>query len=106
MGAEPARVMAAAGKIPRTGQAEPARDGPQFGWPDRSPGDNAIWWTKDFSRHVGIEKGGNHRAAVRLFDTPGGAGIMAGDLLDDLDVGHRIKFGAAEGTRLQQAEQS
>jgi hypothetical protein len=30
---------------------------------------------------------------------------MAGDLLDDLDVGHWIEFGAAERTRLQQAEQ-
>jgi hypothetical protein len=30
---------------------------------------------------------------------------MAGDLLDHLDVGHRVELGAAERTRLQQAKE-
>jgi hypothetical protein len=56
-------------------------------------------------RHFGIEKGGNHRAAICLFDTPRGAGVMAGDLLNHLNVSHRGKFAATEEARLQQAEQ-
>jgi hypothetical protein len=30
---------------------------------------------------------------------------MAGDLLDHLNIGHRVEFGAAERMWLQQAEQ-
>ena len=105
MGAEPARVMAAAGEIPGAGQPEPAGNDGQFGRPDRAPGDNAVRRSENLSRDFPIEKGGNHRAAVRLLDTPAGAGVKDGDLLNQLDVGNRVEFGSAEGARLQQAEQ-
>ena len=105
MGAEPARVMAAAGEIPGAGQTKPTGDRAQLGPADRAPGDDAVRRSEDFLRHLGIEKGGSHRAAVRLFDTPAGAGVMAGDLLDHPNVGHRVELGAAERTRLQQAEE-
>ena len=105
MGAEPAGMMAAAGEVPCTGQAEPARDGAQFGRPDRAPGDDAVGWPENFLRNFGIEKGGSHRAAVRLLDTPAGAGVKTCELLDHLHVGHRVELGSAKRPRLQQAEE-
>src|SRR5262249_57895142 len=100
MGAEPARMVAAAGEIPSTGQAKPPGNSAQLSRPDRTPGDNAVGRSEDLLRDFGVEKDGNHRAAVCLFDTPAGAGIMAGDFLNHLNVGHRVEFGATEETRL------
>ena len=90
MGAEPARVMAAAGEIPGAGQPEPAGNDGQFGRPDRAPGDNAVRRSENLSRDFPIEKGGNHRATVRLLDIPAGADVKDGDLLNQLDVGNRV----------------
>lgn len=97
--------MAAAGEIPGASQAEPTGDDGQLGRPDRTPGDDPIRRSEDFVRDVGIDKGGNHRAAIRLFDTPAGAGVKAGELLNHLHVAHRVEFGPAKRPRLQQAEE-
>ena len=58
------------------------------------------------ARHLGIEISRRHRTAAGLAQTPGDAGIVLGDFLDDRDVGRGRQFGAAERTGQQQAEQS
>ena len=79
---------------PGTVSALAGPGGPQPTMPSRGP--------KIVFAHLGGEKGGAHRAAAALTDAPGGAGVVAGDLFDDLSVVRRPQFGAAERARLQQ----
>src|SRR6266446_8251979 len=108
MRAEPGGVPAAGGEAPAPGDADAAFDGHtaprarQF----RSPGEDAARWPEDLARHRWVEIGGGHRAARILPQTPGGRGVGLGDLLEHLDIGQRIKLGAAQRTRQQHAEKA
>src|SRR5439155_6653707 len=96
MGAEPSRVMAAAGEAPGAGQPIAALDRAGLGRAGRTPGDDASPAAEDLPRHLRVEQSCRHRAAVRLAETPCGAGVVLRYLLDDLDIGRRRQFGAAQ----------
>src|SRR6516165_5060864 len=89
---------------PTTYRGTPRHDR-QLGRPDRTPGYDPIRRSEDFLCNCAIEKGSNHRAAVRLFDASAGAGVKARELLNHLHVGHRVEFGPAKRARLQQARE-
>ena len=74
MAAEPARMMAAAGKAPGRGDAIAAGYDARLARP-RAPGEDAARVPKDLARDLGREIGRGHRAARILVDAPGGAGV-------------------------------
>src|SRR5208283_3834810 len=72
----------------------------------RTPGEDAVRRTKDLARRNGLEISGDHRAARRLVEAPGGAGVDLGDLLDNRDKSGRQEFGAAHRARQEEAEKA
>src|SRR6516162_2108066 len=97
VGAEPSRVVAAAGKAPRPGQTITARRHPGLGWAGRTPGDNPAVPAEYLPRRLGRQKSGGHRAAARLAEAPRHAGVALCDFLDDRNIGKRRELGATEG---------
>src|SRR6202035_753406 len=99
VGAEPGGVMAAASEAPGAGQTIAAGDRTGLGRAGRDPSDDVAPASEDLPRHLRVEKGCRHRATVRLAEAPGGAGVMLGYFLDDLYIGRRRQFGAAQRVR-------
>src|SRR5437763_14017489 len=87
MSAEPGCMMAAAGETPGPGQPVTARDRAGLSRAGRTPGDYAPPAPEDLRRHLRVEQGRRHRAAVRLAEAPGAAGVVLRYLLDDLHIG-------------------
>ncbi len=105
MGAEPGRVMAAAGKAPGSGQAVAARRHSRLGWSGRAPGDDPASPAENLGRHLGRQIGRGHRAAAGLADAPGDAGVVPGDFFDHRHILCWRQLGAAERARQQQAKE-
>ncbi len=105
MGAEPGRMMAAAGKAPGPGQAIAARRHSRLARAGRSPGDDPARAAENLPRHLGCEIGGGHRAAAGLAEAPGDARVGLRDLLDHRHITGGRQLGAAQRARQQQTEQ-
>ena len=106
MGTKPSRVMAAAGEAPGSAQPVAAWHGTRLGGARGAPCDNPASSTENLAGYVGIEISRGHCAAAGLAQTPGDAGIVLGDFLDDRDIGCGPQFGTAQGTGQQQVEES
>ena len=102
MGAEPARLPRAGGKIPARAGLVAAGNRLHF-MVDRAPGQNAGRDVEDFVGGVGIEIGRGHGADAALAEAPRGRGIGLGDLLLHLHEGFERRLGAAETLRQQRA---
>ena len=100
MGAEPARLPRAAGKIPARAGLVAAGDHLHF-MVDRAPGEDAGRDIEDLVGGIGIEIGRGHGADAALAEAPGGGRIGLGDFLLHLHESFERQFGAAEALRQQ-----
>ena len=98
MAAEPARVVAAAGKGPGRRHVIAAGDGARLAR-TRPPGEDAARAAENVLRHLGRKIGRGHRAAGILVEAPGKAGVDPGERLDDRHVLRRQQLGPAERAR-------
>src|SRR5215469_16407705 len=106
MRAEPARIVAAAGKGPAAGEAVAAGHFLDLGAAARwAPGKDAVDRAENLARHGGFKKGRAGAAAIALADAPGGAGVVIGDLAHRVGEFHRGQLAAPQLARLQQTEQ-
>ena len=106
MGAEPRRLVKAAGERPRARQAIAAVDGHRTALRPGAPGEHRARRAEHARGGVVLEICGDHRAPRRLTQHPRGARVGPGDLLHHLHERRRIELGAAERARQQHAEQA
>ena len=102
MGAEPARLAQAGGKIPARIGAIAAGNHLHL-VRDRAPGQDAGRRIEDLVRGVGIEIGRDHGADGALAEAPGGRGVGFCDFLQDLHEDFRRGLVAADALRQQHA---
>ena len=102
MRAEPARLTAAAGKIPARGGAITAGHDLHF-VVDRAPGEDAGWGGKNLARRVGIEIGCRHGADGALAKAPRRGGVGLRHLLQHLHEDFGRRLGAADALRQEHA---
>ena len=100
MGAEPARLPRAGGKVPARAGLVAAGNHLHF-MVDRAPGQDAGRDVEDLVGGIGIEIGRGHGADAALAEAPGGGGIGLGDFLLHLHEGFERRFRAAEALRQQ-----
>jgi hypothetical protein len=103
---EPGGVPAARGEGPHAGDLVAALAFDGFHPGAGAPGQHgARIVAEDRLGHGQIEIGGRHGAAAGLAQAPGGAGIGAGDGLDDMEEGDGVGLDPVRRARHQQAEQ-
>ena len=102
MGAEPARLPGARGKIPARAGLVAAGDRLHL-MIDRTPGQDAGRGVENLVGGIGIEIGRRHGADAALAEAPRGRGVGLGDFLLHLHEGFQRRLAAAEALRQQRA---